>query len=732
MAVSTENAHSGPFLTNGSTTVFPFSFTAPTDAEVSVVLVTDAARAIVSPSLYIVSRGPSAGGSVTFYTAPAAGELFILLNPDFTQDITFENGSAWLAEPVNEAYDRSALRDQALKRDVDRAAKVEVGAEAPTIGTIAEGDVLGKVDGIVRGVPNTPVAAESAAVRAENARRDTLAAEVRTRASELEAEAARDGAIIAKNAAGSYAADAGMQADAAALAGPLYANEAAGRAAVANGVEFRARGATDKRAIDIWRRDSASSSTLLQSYPSLNAILRSRVDAVPMVFANKVMFADGEGGIGPEMLTPTSPTITDIYARLAAAGNDTFRRVSWLTNIIAAWFYGQSNAIGTSGPAGQPITTTPVRGGLRFNAGVRPMDAGEDPAAWGPLVDLRETKNANMAETMASGFVQRINERLTRDLGRDLVDKGQSVLCMSVGEGGATWAQLSNPSVPWTRLTNSLAKAIDPATLGERTIQPGVMVWNQGEASQVNTAAQYYAGVKALWDGFEAECRAQTGVDRPLMFCVMQTGNAPALGWNGSRICDGQMWLAERNTYGLFCGPTYFVDFADSQHYAPTGHKTLGAYAADAVYDFVFGEVKHVPLRPVVARVASNILKLTYPVRTGARLVIDDRLSTQLGVTQKQHGLRIAARADENVESPASEIEFAVALTGINEITLTAAVDIPEGETHQLRQVWHGAGTQRVLSEIRDTAGDLLPLFDPAGLNVRMNNWLPTCSELIP
>lgn len=34
-------------------------------------------------------------------------------------------------------------------------------------------------------------------------------------------------------------------------------------------------------------------------------------------------------------------------------------------------------------------------------------------------------------------------------------------------------------------------------------------------------------------------------------------------------------------------------------------------------------------------------------------------------------------------------------------------------------------------TEIRDTAGDILPIFGPAGLNVRLHNWLPFCVDPI-
>ena len=127
MAVSTTNAYSGPMYPNGVTTVFPFDFTAPTAAEVSVIL-RDSDGTEVPATGFTVTLAVGGGGSIVFYTPPASGpELYAVLDPDFTQELQFENGSAWTAGPVNEGYDRSALRDQVLKRDVDRGLKSPIG-----------------------------------------------------------------------------------------------------------------------------------------------------------------------------------------------------------------------------------------------------------------------------------------------------------------------------------------------------------------------------------------------------------------------------------------------------------------------------------------------------------------------------------------------------------------------------------------------------------------------------
>jgi hypothetical protein len=131
MAVSTTNAFDGPFIANGVTTSFPFTFTAQTASDVRVLV--DGADV----SGYSVEIHADGGGTVSFDTAPATGSLLIWLDPDFAQTTAFEDGSAWLAGPVNAVNDRAALRDQALARDIGRGFMVPPGESGITLPTAA-------------------------------------------------------------------------------------------------------------------------------------------------------------------------------------------------------------------------------------------------------------------------------------------------------------------------------------------------------------------------------------------------------------------------------------------------------------------------------------------------------------------------------------------------------------------------------------------------------------------
>jgi len=236
MPVSTTNAISGPLLTNGLTTTFPFTFTAPSADEVQVISrnIATGVDTIVSPSLYSVTLTTGGGGSVVFSVAPASGaELYLLLNPDFTQDVEFYEGAKIAAPSLNRAADRGAARDQFLRHETERALKVEIGAEPPVLGGTAEGQALVRRGGKLTGVSLTTLAEELAAASvaavADQLADDLAASEAARDLSEAWAEGTLPGGPGTKSAK-EWAGDVQGEADRA----QGFADEAAASAASAS------------------------------------------------------------------------------------------------------------------------------------------------------------------------------------------------------------------------------------------------------------------------------------------------------------------------------------------------------------------------------------------------------------------------------------------------------------------------------------------------------------------
>lgn len=141
MTVSSTNAVSGPYVANGSTTVFPFTFKAMTSAEVRVTIINGDTETEQSPSLYTTTLSVS-GGSVTFDTAPATGNVYIYSEPLYTQETGFSSGQQFSPSVLNDALDRATVRDQDLKRRISdttaRALMVPVGEVAGALPPSAE------------------------------------------------------------------------------------------------------------------------------------------------------------------------------------------------------------------------------------------------------------------------------------------------------------------------------------------------------------------------------------------------------------------------------------------------------------------------------------------------------------------------------------------------------------------------------------------------------------------
>ena len=128
MPVNNTTSLAGPFIPNGSTTIFPFGFNATLPSDVAVF---DGAGNVVSSALYTVALYDGDGGTVTFGTAPTAvdyPQLFVALVPSFAQTADFTNaGPTYNPAQLTAALDALATRIIAVKGEVDRAVKVARG-----------------------------------------------------------------------------------------------------------------------------------------------------------------------------------------------------------------------------------------------------------------------------------------------------------------------------------------------------------------------------------------------------------------------------------------------------------------------------------------------------------------------------------------------------------------------------------------------------------------------------
>lgn len=125
---STAVVVNGPYVPNGLTTDFPFTFAVVASTDLSV----DLDGSTLSPNLYTVTVNEGGGGTVHMLSAPVGSELFVYLNPDFGQQANFESGGPFLASVVEESYDKGVLRDQYLRGQIEQTIRVPLGDTPPT------------------------------------------------------------------------------------------------------------------------------------------------------------------------------------------------------------------------------------------------------------------------------------------------------------------------------------------------------------------------------------------------------------------------------------------------------------------------------------------------------------------------------------------------------------------------------------------------------------------------
>jgi len=234
----------------------PFCFLSSADVVVVHVTHTTGVRTTLVPGTdyAIAGDGPAGAATITAAAAWPALDVFEVIRETANiQPAHFPPHEPLQAAVLEQQLDRMTLVAQETAALGERSLRVPPGETAPQVASLtdAEGKVLAMIGGVLTPIENDAAAAEDAAARAIVA------------------------AALAVDAGASAEVDANraeLAAAAAALSAGIYINEATGRAAVANGVVFAAVGTSGDKAVDIWQRVNAGASTLLRSYPSLDAL----------------------------------------------------------------------------------------------------------------------------------------------------------------------------------------------------------------------------------------------------------------------------------------------------------------------------------------------------------------------------------------------------------------------------------------------------------------------------
>jgi len=167
---STATRRSGPSAGNGVTTVFPFTFKvfSATDLVVTLIDASDNLYPQVLTTQYTVSlnanQDANPGGSVTMLTPPPSGwSLVITSQVQSTQSIALSTGTAFPAQPINDALDRLTILAQDIDEQIGRALVVPWGS------AITPAQYLALLPSVAVSASNAAASASAAATSASSA-----------------------------------------------------------------------------------------------------------------------------------------------------------------------------------------------------------------------------------------------------------------------------------------------------------------------------------------------------------------------------------------------------------------------------------------------------------------------------------------------------------------------------------------------------------------------------------
>jgi len=134
MTVTTNDAKTGPYSGNGSTTVFAYDFLILDEGDI-VVTLTDSSGIETVQTItthYTVSGvGETSGGNVTMVTAPASGEkLTLSRSTEISQLTDLQNRKAVDPETLEDALDRLTLINQDQNEVLSRAVRIDISSSA--------------------------------------------------------------------------------------------------------------------------------------------------------------------------------------------------------------------------------------------------------------------------------------------------------------------------------------------------------------------------------------------------------------------------------------------------------------------------------------------------------------------------------------------------------------------------------------------------------------------------
>lgn len=237
--------------------------------------------------------------------------------------------------------------------------------------------------------------------------------------------------------------------------------------------------------------------------------------------------------------------------------------------------------------------------------------------------------------------------------------------------------------------------------------------WVQGESDSAMSRSDYYSTLVRLAGDYADMGRAAAGqVVDPIMYVAQCNTNATP------NVALAQL-DAHAHPLVVLAGPVYPMGYiGDNVHLTAIGAKVLGAYLGLAAERVATGQA-HDPLMVTGVSVAGAVIDLTY--NAASQLVFDSTVVP----AQANQGIRVVNAASSPITISS------VAIVGVNMVRVTLSENVPAGAFVNIGfdTLSSTGGIQR--TNIRDSQGSTI-VFDPAGLNVRMDNYAVVQQVALP
>jgi hypothetical protein len=163
MTISSQTRKAGPFIGNGTTTAFPFSFKVFAATDLQVVRANSAGveTILTLNSDYTVTlnanQTSNPGGTVTLSAALATGSTMVMTSViEYLQPTDLTNQGGFYPAVINTSLDRLTMLTQQLKEQVDRSAKLPITNPADADALVADivriADSADNIDTVAGGI----------------------------------------------------------------------------------------------------------------------------------------------------------------------------------------------------------------------------------------------------------------------------------------------------------------------------------------------------------------------------------------------------------------------------------------------------------------------------------------------------------------------------------------------------------------------------------------------------